>query len=493
MRSQQKRWVWSTLNAVVLCVFMGCSGMTGHLHVSNKKPAEKPPTALDMSPYQPVIDQIVEAAMASNGSWEKMEGLCDDIGHRLSGSPQLDQAIAWAVEAMKKDGHENVHTEPVQVPKWVRGKESLAMIAPRAMTLPMLGLGRSVATPSEGISAEVEVVEDEAGLDALGAAAQGKIVLFNNPMPAYDPVHGSGYGKTVRFRAHGARMASALGAVAVLVRSVTAHSLRTPHTGAMRYGDAKVKIPAAAITVEDAEMIARLRKKGVPVRVRLQMEAHDEGWVPSANVIGELVGREKPEEVVVIGGHLDSWDVGQGAHDDATGVVMAMEAISVLRRLNVRPRRTIRVVLWTNEENGLAGGKAYAKAHMSELAKHVAAIESDSGGFAPRGFRLDLANKKKQERALSQLASVVYALKAVSGSETKVGFSGADIWPMLKAGVPLLGLWVKGEKYFDYHHTAADTLDKVDPTELSQCVATMAAMAYVLAEMPGRLGDPPAK
>jgi len=312
-------------------------------------------------------------------------------------------------------------------------------------------------------------------------------VLFNNPMPAYDPETGAGYGKTVRFRVRGPRMASKLGAVGVLVRSVTAHSLRTPHTGGTWYGDTKQKIPAAAITTEDADLISRLRATGEEVRVRLVMNARDAGPIESANVIGELRGREKPEEVVVIGGHLDSWDVGQGAHDDATGVVMAMQAITILRRLGLRPRRTIRVVLWTNEEYGLAGGKSYAKTYADQLPNHVAAIESDSGGFAPRGFRVQMKDKKRQALAIQRMQAIADLLQASGATRVKEGYSGADIRPMMPANVPLMGLWVDGSTYFDYHHTPADTLDKVVPDELNRCVGSMAAAAYVLAEMPGRL------
>ena len=236
-------------------------------------------------------------------------------------------------------------------------------------------------------------------------------------------------------------------------------------------------------------MPPRLVASGQKVTVRLKMAAKMMPDAPSANVIGELKGRDKPDEVVVIGGHLDSWDVGDGAHDDATGCVMAMEALTVLRKLNMRPRRTIRVVLWTNEENGLRGGKNYAAKHKAELASHVAAIESDSGGFAPVGLGVDLEDKAKEAVAAAQLRDLLQLTKSVGATSVKRGWSGADIRPMRKSGVPLMGIRVEGVKYFNYHHTPADTLDKVDPAELARCVATMATTAWVLAEMPGRLGD----
>lgn len=456
----------------------------------SRAPAAPPSSAdgLDVR-YRDAAEKIIKATLRENESYAKLEELCDDIGHRLSGSPELEKAVAWAQESMRKDGQENVRAEPVMVPKWTRGRESLQLLAPRSDTLAMLGLGMSVGTPPEGLTASVIVVADEDELEAAGDKARGKIILFNNPMPTYDPEKGSGYGTAVRFRHKGAQLAAQHGAVGCLVRSVTATSLRSPHTGAMSYGDAETKVPAAAISVEDAEMISRLFERGTDVRVKLYMEARHHGEVESANVIGELRGREKPEEVVVIGGHLDAWDTGQGAHDDGTGCVMAMEAINVLRKLKMTPRRTIRVVLWTNEENGLCGGKEYARAHADELKNHVAAIESDSGGFAPRAFSVECADETRQETGAKQLEQIIRLLGSIGVNKVSQGHSGADVSPMRDAGVMLMGLSVEGSKYFDYHHSHADTLDKVDPTELSQCTAAMAVMSYVLADMPERFGE----
>ena len=427
--------------------------------------------------YRNAAEQIIQATLAQNDGYTKLQELCDGIGHRLSGSPQLDQAIRWAADALRADGQENVRIEKVMVPHWERGNESLTMTEPRRAPIAMLGLGGSVGTPPEGITAAVVVVKDEDELEALGEDARGKIVLFNNPMPTYDPERGSGYGTTVRFRTGGARLASEKGAVACLVRSVTAHSLRSPHTGAMRYGDAKVKIPAAAVSTEDADMIARLHARGVPVVVTLKMAAQTLDPAPSGNVIGELRGSTNPDEIIVIGGHIDSWDVGQGAHDDGTGCVMAMEAINVLRRLNMIPRRTIRVVLWTNEENGLAGARQYAKDHADELANHVAAIESDSGGFRPVGYSVDCADETRLGIAAEQLRDIMSLLESIGAMDVETGFSGADVGPMRDSGVILMGHRVEGSKYFNYHHSQADTVDKVDPQEFSQNVAVMARVA----------------
>jgi Zn-dependent M28 family amino/carboxypeptidase len=334
-------------------------------------------------------------------------------------------------------------------------------------------------------------VADEDELDALGPGAKGKIVLFNNPMPKYDPTGGAGYGSAVRFRSYGARLASEKGAIGCLIRSVTARSLRSPHTGAMGYGDAKVKIPAAAVSVEDAEMIARLQRRGVAVVVNLKMEAKTLADAPSANVIGELRGSTRPDEIVVIGGHIDSWDVGQGAHDDGGGCVIAMEAVNVLRKLNMIPKRTIRVVLWTNEENGLSGGKAYASEHAAEMDKHIAAIEADSGIFEPKGYSVVCADKQREEIAAGQMRDILSLFSGSIGRMTvPTGWAGADISPMKESGVILMGHRVEGSKYFNYHHTHADTIDKVDPQELSQNVAVLAAVAYILADMPERFGEP---
>jgi len=465
----------------VSLVTMGCS--------QAKSPPSPPPASPGVSEYQAVADRILAEVREHHDGSAKLEALCYGIGHRLSGSEGLERGIAWAVATLEADGQENVHTEPVMVPKWVRGAESLELLEPRHDVLPMLGLGGSVGTPPEGITAEVVSVPDEAGLEALGDGARGRIVLFDNPMPKYDPVKGSGYGETVRFRSKGARIAAEKGAVACLIRSVTATSMRSPHTGATNYRDAKIKIPAAAISTEDATMISRLCAAGQRVVVTLKMEAHDEGLVPSANVIAELRGSTWPDEVVVISGHFDSWDVGQGAHDDGGGCVTAMEALNVLRKLNLRPRRTIRVVLWTNEENGLAGGRQYAKDHADELPKHVAAIEMDSGVFRPQGYSFEIADEQKQRIAEGQLRELFRVLKPLGADGVKPGGSGADLSPMKPAGVPLLGFEVDGSRYFDYHHSHADTFDKIDPADLTDCVASMAVAAYLLADMPGRLGE----
>jgi carboxypeptidase Q len=427
--------------------------------------------------YKDVASRIIEAASADQDGYTKLSYLCDRIGNRLSGSPTLDQAIQWAAAQMKRDGLENVSTPAVKVPHWVRGREQVEIIAPVRRILPMLGLGGSVATPPAGIEAEVVPVSSFAALDALGREKiAGKIVLFNVPF--------EGYGKTVMYRVLGASRAARLGAVAILLRSVGSLAMQMPHTGAMQYTAQDPRIPAAAITLEGATLIQRLSDSGERVTVHLYMEAH---WLPdadSANVMGEIPGRDKPEEIVVMGGHIDSWDVGAGAQDDGSGIMAALEAAVVIRKLGLHPRRTLRVVFWTNEENGLAGGKAY-RAMLGDAAKnHVAAIEMDGGAEKPLGFYV-----AGNAAATARAREIGRLLEPIGASTIREGGGEADIGPLMDEGVPGLGLFTVGTHYFDWHHTPADTVDKIQPAEFRQCIAAMAVMGYVLADMPERLGD----
>jgi carboxypeptidase Q len=437
--------------------------------------------------YRDTVNKIVTAAHADREAYRKLSYLTDRIGNRLSGSAALGQAVAWAAKTMKEDGHE-VRTEAVMVPHWVRGVEAAEITAPITRSLHVLGLGGTVATPKAGITAPVVVVHDWAELDARREAVKGAIVLYDVAMPKWSEDKGSGYGQTVEYRGRGASRAAKYGAVAALVRSVTAHSLRTPHTGGMNYEDGVAKIPALAVTVEDSTLIARLAAQG-PVTVHVRADGQTLPDVESANVIGELRGRERPEEFVVIGGHIDSWDVGQGAHDDGAGAVTMMQALTTIRKLGLHPRRTIRVVLFTNEENGLRGGRAYAKDHAAELPNTVLAVESDSGGFAPRGFSVQ-TKPEVQDRVKARVADVAALLGKISATRVIAGHGGADIGPMVPAGVPTVGLDTDGRTYFDIHHTEADTLDKVDPQELADDVAAVAALAYVVADMPERVDAP---
>ncbi len=439
--------------------------------------------------YKTTANEIIAAARKDNDSYLKLQELCDDIGHRLSGSESLEKAIEWAQESLKKDGHENVQAEKVTIRKWVRGNESCELILPRPLKINMLGLGGSIGTPKDGITAEVIVVDSKDELDSLSdEKIAGKIVVFNAAMPAFSETKGAGYGETVQYRSNGAKWASERGGVAALVRSVTAYSLNSPHTGAMRYDATVKKIPTAAISVEAAMMLRRFQERGKKCTVKLNMEAKDMGEAPSANVVGEIVGSEKPEEIVLIGGHIDSWDVGQGAQDDGAGCVAAMEALNIIRKLKLKPKRTIRVVLWTNEENGLAGARSYLARHQKEI--HVAGIESDSGGFKPQGLSIDMEDDLKEELAITQLSSVLGLLEPIGATRAKSSYSGADVGQLKQLGTACMGLNVDGRLYFNTHHTWADTVDKVNPKELTDCAITLAVAAYVFADMPGRLGEP---
>lgn len=427
-----------------------------------------------MAPYREAASHIIAAALADSAAWNRIAELTDTFGPRFSGTQALEDAIDWILVEMEKDGLENVRGEKVMVPHWVRGEESLEMTAPRTASLAMLGLGNSIATPPEGIEADVLVVSSFDELDARASEAVGKIVVFNTPF--------TNYSQTVQYRSVGAIRAAQVGAVASLVRSVASASLYTPHTGNSRYEDGVPQIPHAAITVEDAMMLHRMQERGQQVRLRLKMSAQTLPDAPSRNVVAELRGREFPDEIIVMGGHIDSWDVGQGAMDDAGGCVAAWEALRILKELGLRPRRTIRVVLWTNEENGLAGGRGYRDAHEAELDNHVLAIESDSGVFDPKGFGITAKHE-----AYVMVAQIGALLEAIEAGEITRGGGGADIAPLMRHGVPGMSLTVDGSKYFAYHHTEADTMDKLDPREVAQSVAAMAIMSYVVAEMPERL------
>ena len=421
--------------------------------------------------YRADANRIIDAALKDSTAWNRLAEMTETYGNRLSGSPSLERAIDWVIAKMKEDGLQNVRGERVMVPVWVRGAESAQLVSPRAQNLPMLGLGGSIATPPAGITADVIVVSSFSDLTAKAAQARGKIVLYDVPF--------TNYGETVQYRGRGAVEAAKVGAVAALVRSVTPYSQRTPHTGGMSYDTTVRRIPAAAITVEDAEMMHRMQTRGERVRVKLVMSAQKLPDAPLRNVMGEIVGSEKPDEVVVFGGHIDSWDVGRGAMDDGGGVVVAWEAVKLLQRLGLKPRRTIRVVGWTNEENGGKGGQGYRDAHRADVDKHVLAIESDGGVFKPQGF--GFSGSDAAFEIVKQIGTLLDRIEA--GAIVKGG-GGADIAPIIALGVPGLGLNVDGTKYFWYHHTEADTIDKLDPHEMALCVATMAVMAYVVADMP---------
>ncbi|MBF5045154.1 M20/M25/M40 family metallo-hydrolase [Aggregicoccus sp. 17bor-14] len=461
---------------------------TAALALLSAAPAKAPaatPAAQELDPR--VASRLMGPALTEGHAWALLTELTDTIGPRLSGSAGAEAAVQWARARLEADGVK-VRLEPVQAPHWVRGVETgevLAATGRRAQTLHLTALGGSVPTEKEGLTAEVVEVHSFEELTALGQGARGKIVLFNHDMSTAE-----GYGRASALRTRGASEAAKLGAVGMLVRSLATASLRTPHTGAMRYEEGVAKVPAAAVTTEDAALLHRLLAANPkePVRVKMVLGCQTLPDVPSSNVVAEIRGRERPDEVVVLGAHLDSWDLGTGAHDDGAGVVMAMDTARLLAHLERPPRRTVRIVLFMNEENGLAGGRAYAAAHAGELAKHVAGLESDAGGGRPLGVTV-----KAGPGADALMRRLLPPLQAVGAAQLLEGEAGgADLSPMASAQVPFAGVRVDTSHYFDVHHTAADTLDKVDPQALAQSTAAFAWVTYALAEMRDVLPRPEA-
>ena len=429
--------------------------------------------------YREPVSKLIAAATSDRFAWERLAVLTDTFGHRLSGSEALEDAIEWAAAAMKRDGFDRVWTDPVKVPKWVRGSESLELVSPRHHRIPILGLGMSVGTPPGGIDAELMIVASFAEFERRSAEARGRIVLFNAPF--------RGYGQTVSYRTNAASMAAQHGARAVLVRSVGPDGLRTPHTGMLSYRPGIAQIPAAAIPTEDANRLARLATAGTVLRVRLSMDARMEPDADSANLIAELRGRERPDEIVVVGCHFDSWDVGTGASDDGGACVAVWEAARLMLKENLRPRRTIRVVLFTNEENGLRGGLDYRTRYANILDRHVLMFESDLGVAAPTGFGFS-----GNDIAREQIGAIAALLEPIGATHVGPAGGGADIGPSVAAGrLPSMSPEVDSSKYFIVHHTEADTIDRIDPADLAKHVAAIAGMIYVVADMPARLGESP--
>jgi carboxypeptidase Q len=439
---------------------------------------------IQVDAHRAAADRLIDAALRDSAAHRRLSLLADKFGSRFSGAPSLERAIDWIVEEMKKDGLENVHTEPVMVTHWVRGEESAEIVSPRPFKLNILGLGRSVGTAAAGITAPVLVVRDFAELRRRAAEAKGRIVVFNY---AFDTTITpfAGYGDAVRYRSRGADSARAVGAVAALVRSITPRSLNTPHTGGMSYGDtsrAADNIPTAAITVENAELLQRMQDRGERVVVRLRMGARTLPPAPSRNIVAEIRGSERPNEVIVMGGHIDSWDVGQGAMDDGAGCVSAWEALRLIKELGVRPKRTIRVVFWTNEEIGLAGGNGYRDAHRAELADHIYALESDNGVFTPRGIFFT-----GSQAGLDWMRSVTPLLKRVGADAVSANGAEADVGPISALGVPALSIDTDQSRYFWYHHTEADTPEKIDPADMQKVVAIMAVLANTVGNTAERI------
>ncbi|PYP90355.1 MAG: peptidase M28 family protein [Blastocatellia bacterium AA13] len=438
------------------------------------------------------LKTLQEAALADDYALRTLAHLCNNIGPRLSGSPQAAHAVEYVAAEMRKLGLE-VKLEKCTVPHWVRGIETAALTAfsgqapNTTQKVVVTALGGSVATPPEGVSAEIVVVNSFEQLKTMGRVGiEGKIVLFNVRFDTRMAAQGEwsqAYGQAVAYRGLGPSEAARLGAVAALVRSVGGADFRLPHTGALRYAPDAPRIPAGAVTSEDADTIAYLSAEG-KVTMHLTLTPQTLADIESFNVVADLKGTEHPEEIVIVSGHLDSWDLGTGAIDDGAGVVIAMETAQLIRQLGLKPKRTIRIITWMNEESSGSGSRAYAESHKSEFPNHIAAIESDLGAGHPLGF-----NARIGEKALAMLAPLTEILRASGAGLIKVvpGGTGADIEPLEVDGVPCFGMLQDGRTYFNYHHTAADTFDKVIPRELAENAAAMALLAYAVASLPDRL------
>lgn len=443
-----------------------------------------------------VLARIREAAMHSDWAYQRLADLTDRVGPRLSGSPQAEAAVQQIAATMSALGAK-VTLQPVKVPHWVRGAESAVLVdypgRPAGLTQPLhlTALGASGATPAKGVTAPVLVVHDFAELMAQKEQVRGRIVLFDAVFDQHLADNGhamNAYIQAGAYRFVGPQKAAELGAAAVLVRSVGGADYRLPHTGQTIWKDGQQPIPAAALSAEDAALVDRLAAQGT-VSMHLLLTPQLLPDADSHNVLADWPGREKPDEVVLVSGHLDSWDLGTGAIDDGVGVTTAMGVVQVLQSLQLHPRRSIRVVAWMNEENGGRGGRAYFEQYKDRLATQSAAIESDSGAGRAMGIYASVAPS-----TVSLLQPVVQALAPLGAGviERRDGEVGADISPLQKAGVPGFAPLLDVRHYFDYHHTAADTLDKVDPEDTRRQVATMAVLAYYLAEMPEPLPRSPA-
>jgi Zn-dependent M28 family amino/carboxypeptidase len=455
--------------------------------VAAQTPATAPTPELYSAQTLNDLKNIQQATLQSDYAYKQVAYLSNNIGPRLTGSPQAARAVEYVAAELRKLGLE-VRLEKVMVPHWVRGEEKGELVqfpgmAPGTVQkIVLCALGGSVATPAEGITAEVVVVGSFAELAALGKEKiAGKIVLFNNKFNremALAGQSGTAYGQAVAYRFAGAGAAAPFGALAALVRSAGGSQNRLAHTGAMGYPDGVTKIPTAAVSNEDADLIAYLAAQGA-TKIHLTLTPQTLPDTESFNVIGDLKGSEKPDEVVIVSGHLDSWDLGRGSIDDGAGVAVAMQTANILQQLKLKPKRTVRVIAWMNEENGGRGSAAYAADEAANIAKHFAAIESDFGAGHPLGFAF--AGKGEALPFFAPISNVLLSQGAFR-VETQANV-GADTAPLTRAGVPSFAPLSDGRFYFDYHHTAADTLDKIEPKALAENASVLAVLAYALANL----------
>lgn len=454
--------------------------------MTGSSPNADPSADKPQAPSDPITDKLQTLARTESRAYDLVRSLVDEAGSRLSGSKGDKAAVAWGVRTMKELGLQNVRAEKVMVPHWERGAESGKIVSPSSHTLVLTALGGSVSTKGKGIEAEVVMVDSMEALEKIEESkVKGKIVFYSTRMKRSNT--GEDYGRVGPIRAYGAIAAAKKGAIAVVIRSVGTDHDRFPHTGGMRYEKGVPEIPAAALAVPDAELLERLVSAGKPVRMALSLASKTFPDAESANVVGEVVGREKPNEIVLLGAHLDSWDTGVGAVDDGAGCAAIIEAARLMTTLPTRPRRTVRVVLFANEENGLRGAKTYAVDHAAEIDAHQLAVEIDLG--SGRVHALRFLGADSASTIFSRIAGLVAPLGITYEQDPASG--GADLIPLRPFGVPMADLQQDATKYFDVHHTANDTLAQVTKEDLDQIVAAVATVAWAAADAPDFLARVP--
>lgn len=433
-----------------------------------------------------MLRKIYDYSLTEGDCYENLRSLCKDVGSRFSGSPQAEEAVQWGKKTMESYGFDSVWLQPMMVPHWVRGDQEEAYIRNskgKPQTVKICALGGSVGTGKKGITADIVEVQDFDELQALGKEkVEGKIVFFNRPMNPRHINTFAAYGGCVNQRSQGAVEAAHMGAIGVVVRSMSLDHDDHPHTGSMHYDTTVKKIPACAISTNDANQLSESLKYDPNLQFHMKMNCQDLGEAPSFNVVGQINGSEFPEEIILVGGHLDSWDTGEGAHDDGTGVVQSIEVLAAFRELGIRPKRSIRACLYMNEENGIAGGFKYAELAVENEENHIVAIESDRGGFTPRGFTIE------GDTNVFQITRFAPLFKPYMVHIFQEGYGGVDIHTLRPYGTKLIGFVPDSQRYFDYHHSEADVFENVDQRELQMGAATITSLIYLFSEygvMPG--------
>ncbi len=426
------------------------------------------------------VKLIFDNALQNGKSYEMLHHLTTNVGSRLSGSPGAAAAVEWSRHVMQDFGFDSVWLQPVMVPHWVRGQQEIGRVINSkkmgTVSMNVCALGGSIGTGPDGMVSKIIEVKSFEELAQLGSKnVQGKIVFFNRPMDPTKINTFAAYGGAVNQRGGGASEADKYGAVAVIVRSMSPNNEEYPHTGGMRYATNVPKIPAVAISTKHAELLSKLVKEDKELQFYLETHCETLDDAPSFNVVGEIKGSENKDEIIVVGGHLDSWDLAQGAHDDGAGCVQSIEVLRLFKMIGYKPKRTIRAVMFMNEENGLRGGIKYAELAEKNKEKHIAAIESDRGGFTPRGFTISASDPARQKIQSWKPLLEPYGLTDFSQEG-----GGADIGPLGSQGTALIGFLPDSQRYFNYHHTPEDTIDKVDKRELELGSASMAALVYLI-------------